>query len=117
MKTVWLILGIAALTLGIIGIALPLLPTVPFLLLAAFLFARSSENLHNWLIYHPKLGAPIQDWNEHGSINIRAKIYATLSVIFTFALSVFFDLKPLVLGIQAVCLLCVMAFLWTRPSA
>lgn len=117
MKIVWLILGFISLALGLIGIVLPLLPTVPFLILAAFLFARSSENLHNWLVNHPKLGPPIQNWNEHGSIGKRAKIYATISVFAAFSLSVILDLKPLILGIQAFCLLCVLLFLWTRPNA
>jgi len=54
MKMVWLIFGFTALILAIIGIILPLLPTVPFLLLAAFCFARSSEKIHKWLLNHPK---------------------------------------------------------------
>lgn len=116
MKIVWIFLGLTALLLGVVGIVLPLLPTVPFLLLAAFFFARSSERLHNWLVLHPRLGPPIQDWNESGAVSRTAKIYATLSVCAAFSLSVYLGLKPIVLGIQAICLLLVMLFLWTRPS-
>ncbi|PFG27695.1 putative secreted or membrane protein [Corynebacterium renale] len=65
MKPVFAGLGCVALALGVIGIFLPLLPTTPFLLLAAFLFARSSERLHTYLITHPYLGAYIRNYHEH----------------------------------------------------
>lgn len=117
MRIVWFASGLLALILGLIGVALPLLPTVPFLLLAAFCFARSSATLHDWLVHHPKLGPPIHDWNENGSVSKAAKIYATVSVTLAMALSVSLGLKPTILGVQAIALLCVMFFLWTRPSA
>jgi len=69
MRMVWLIFGFTALILAIIGIILPLLPTVPFLLLAAFCFARSSEKIHKWLLNHPKYGPPIHNWQNSGSIS------------------------------------------------
>ncbi len=59
--------------LGLIGVVLPILPTVPFMLLAAFFFSKSSERLHYWLISHPKLGPPIVEWQTNGAINPRVK--------------------------------------------
>ena len=117
MRYIWIGGGLTALSLGLIGILLPLLPTVPFLLLAALCFSKSSEKLHQWLVSHPKFGPPIDDWNENGAISHRAKILATASVIAAFTLSVVLDLRPLVLLIQALCLSGVMLFLWTRPNA
>lgn len=116
MRIVWFLFGLTALALGLIGVILPLLPTVPFLLLAAFFFARSSETLHYWLVEHPKLGPPIQNWNERGAISKSAKVYATISVALAFALSVILGLKPTLLAIQAICLACVLIFLWSRPT-
>lgn len=116
MRVLWACLGILALMFGVIGIALPLLPTVPFLLLAAFFFARSSERLHKWLITHPRFGPPIEDWNRSGAISRRAKLLATVSVAAAFTLSVAMGLRPMILMIQAATLCCVLIFIWTRPD-
>ncbi|MBR9841594.1 MAG: DUF454 domain-containing protein [Rhodobacteraceae bacterium] len=116
MRFIWAGLGLLCLLLGVVGIVLPLLPTVPFLLLAAFLFARSSERLHNWLLSHPRLGPPIEDWQSRGAISPAAKRLATISIVVVFGISLAMGLRPLILGIQAVTLSCVLIFIWTRPS-
>lgn len=95
---------------------LPLLPTVPFLLLAAFCFARSSERLHLWLLAHPRLGEPIRDWQERGAVGRRAKWLATASIAVTFGVSVALGLAVWVLAVQALVLLGVALFIWTRPA-
>lgn len=117
MRWIWFILGLLSLGLGLLGALLPLLPTVPLLLLATFFFARSSERLHDWLITHPTLGPPIQDWQSTGSISRTGKKLATLSIVAAFALSLILGVKPWVLGVQAVVLSLVMLFIWTRPEA
>ncbi|MEH6773707.1 MAG: YbaN family protein [Cereibacter changlensis] len=117
MRGLWLAGGLTALGLGLIGVFLPLLPTVPFMLLAAFCFARSSDRLHGWLVNHPTFGPPIRDWNRSGAISLRAKQLTTASMAFVFLLSVVMGLRPLVLGIQAAVLCCTALFIWTRPSA
>jgi hypothetical protein len=116
MRFIWAAFGLIALALGAIGVFLPLLPTVPFMLLAAFCFARSSERLHNWLISHPTFGPSILEWQERGAINPRAKRYATISVVVVFSISLIAQLPWHVLAIQAVTLSCVMLFIWTRPD-
>lgn len=117
MRYIWMIFGLTSMALGALGILLPLLPTVPFLLLAAFCFARSSERLHSWMLEHPTLGPPIHDWNENGAISLKAKRLATLSVVLVFGLSLALGLRPMILIIQAITLSCVMLFIWTRPNA
>lgn len=116
MRFLWVIFGFAALGLGLVGIALPLLPTVPFLLLAAFFFARSSERLHNWLITHPRLGPPIEDWNMHGAIRRPAKILASASILAAFVISILAGVRPIILAVQAITLCAVALFIWTRPE-
>lgn len=72
--------GMAFTGLAVLGIFLPLLPTTPFLLLAAACFVRSSSRLYKWLILHPWFGAYIQNYREHHAIPLRAKIF-TLSLL------------------------------------
>lgn len=117
MQYLWAALGLISLGLGMIGVFLPLLPTVPFVLLAAFFFARSSERLHNWLLDHPTFGPSIQDWNEHGAIHPRAKRLATLSIVVVFGVSLVLGLATKILVIQALTLSCVLLFIWTRPNS
>ena len=117
MKYLWAFLGLICLALAMVGVFLPLLPTVPFLLLAAFLFARSSERLHNWLLSHPTLGPPIEDWQSRGAVNPRAKRLATISIAVVFLFSVVVGLRLLILAIQAIVLCAVLVFIWTRPNA
>ena len=116
MRIFWIIAGLISTVIGVIGIFLPLLPTVPLLLLAAFCFARGSERLHHWLITHPKLGPPIQDWQKRGAIGLKAKKLATLSVILAFGISLVLGVPTYALILQAIVLSCVMVFIWTRPS-
>ncbi len=116
MQFLWAGLGLVCVALAMVGVVLPLLPTVPFLLLAAFFFARSSSRLHNWLITHRLFGPMILDWQRSGAIRPAAKKAATLSVAAVFGLSVVLSAPPHVLIIQAVVLGGVMVFIWTRPS-
>jgi uncharacterized protein len=65
--------GLAALLLGAIGIFVPLLPTVPFAILAAFCFARSSARLEQWLVGHAHFGPHIREWRSRGAISRAGK--------------------------------------------
>lgn len=116
MRVLWFSFGLLSLALGMIGAVLPLLPTVPFLLLATFCFARSSPRLHNWLITHPTYGAHIVAWHERGAIRLRAKRLATGMIVLSFTLAVAFGAPARALILQAVVLSCVMLFIWSRPS-
>ncbi len=71
-----LALGWLSVALGVIGIALPLLPTTPFLLLAAACFARSSPRFHTWLIEHPRLGPWIRGYLDGEGIPLKGKAWA-----------------------------------------
>lgn len=115
MRILWGIGGSLALCLGIIGAALPLLPTVPFLLLAAFCFSRSSDKWYRWLTTHPVLGPPIRDWNVRQAISRRVKWKASISMLAILILSaVFFDLR--LVALQSAVMTAVAVFIWTRSE-
>ena len=76
MRVLFMSLGVVALTLGILGAVLPVLPTTPFILLSAACFARSSERFHGWLLGHRIAGPIIRDWQEHRSMPPGVKPWA-----------------------------------------
>ena len=115
-RWVYMAVGCVSLVLGVIGIPLPLLPTTPFLLLAAFCFARGSERLHNWLLDHHRLGPPIHRWQEHRAISRNAKWMGTVSLVVMVALSVWIGGDTWIIGLQSAILVGVGCFLWTRPE-
>jgi uncharacterized membrane protein YbaN (DUF454 family) len=104
-RLAWLLVGVLSLSLGAIGIALPLLPTTPFILVAALAFARSSNTLHDWLITHNIFGPLIDNWQRYGAISRRAK---AVSVTLAAPVSLIV-LQLVVLGIAAF-------FILSRPS-
>lgn len=73
--------GTLALLLGLVGTLVPLLPTVPFLLLAAFCFARGYPPLEIWLVEHPQFGPHIKAWRQKGAIRRSAKRVAVLTLV------------------------------------
>lgn len=77
-RVIFLCAGIVSLLLGLLGIFLPVLPTTPFVLLAAACFARSSKHFHDWLHANRIAGPLIREWHEHRSIPRRAKRWAFL---------------------------------------
>lgn len=89
-RGLFLVLGFGFVALGVAGIFLPVLPTTPFMLLAAACFARSSERFHHWLLHHRLLGATVREWEQHRSIRRRTKWIAIVTMAATLAVSVIF---------------------------
>lgn len=116
MRPFWFILGLMALGLASAGVLLPLLPTTPFLLVAAFCFARSSERWHRWLVEHRLFGPLLRDWREHGAISRRAKIAAYLSMAAVMGASLALGASSVVLSVQAAALCGSALFIATRPD-
>lgn len=75
--------------LGIIGIFIPVLPTTPFFLLAAFCYMRSSKRLHDWLVNHKVFGEYIYNYLEYRAIRKKAKILALIFLWTTMLISIF----------------------------
>jgi len=112
----WIAAGLASLVIGIIGIVLPLLPTTPLLLLAAFCFARGSDRLSAWLLDHPTFGPPISDWHSYGAISSKAKFLALVIIIATPPVTWLAGAPLWAIGAQSLVLVAVCIFILTRPT-
>ncbi|MFW6253859.1 MAG: YbaN family protein [Chitinivibrionales bacterium] len=96
MKRILLITaGLFALTLGVIGVAVPVLPTTPFILLAAACFFRSSDTLYRWMINHQIFGEYIRSYRQYRAIPVRAKIISIFMLWLFISFSVFFVVRVL----------------------
>lgn len=78
--------GLVSVALGVIGIIMPLVPTTPFMLLAAACFLKSSPRLHTWLTGHPLFGRYILSYQLYRAVSVRVKI-ATLIMLWASILS------------------------------
>ena len=87
-RLVLVVVGTLCVALGVLGIFLPVLPTTPFLLLAAACYARASERFYRWLLANPTLGPTIREWRRHRSVPYRTKVVALALMSVTIAISV-----------------------------
>lgn len=115
-RIIWLLVGLAAVAVGAVGVVLPLLPTTPFLLVAAFAFARSSERLDRWLREHATLGPLITNWHRDGSIDRNTKRAAMAVIVATPMVTWLLDAPLWVIACQVVVLGMSAIFILTRPS-
>ncbi|MFM2056591.1 MAG: hypothetical protein RLY71_976 [Pseudomonadota bacterium] len=110
----WLLAGWISLALGVIGIFLPLLPTTPFVLLAAACFSRGSERCERWLLDHPRFGPLVRDWRTNRAVPLRAKQLAVLMMSFGSASA--WLAMPHFKWLPALCCACVAVWLWRLPT-
>lgn len=112
----WRALAIACVALALLGSVLPVLPTVPFLLFAAWAGSRGWPQLEAWLLQHRRHGPAIRRWRDHGAVPRRAKWFASSMMVFSAAILALsaapFWLKVAVPGVMA----SVAVWLWLRPE-
>jgi uncharacterized membrane protein YbaN (DUF454 family) len=111
-----LLLAYTFLALAIIGIVLPGLPTVPFLLLSAWFAARGSVQLHRWLYAHPQLGSLLIDWEQQGAVSRRSKRLALLLLAISWGIMYWHLDHPWLLAGIALLFIAVALFLLSRPE-
>lgn len=101
---------------GAIGIFLPLLPTTPFLLVAAWTAPKASPALQHWLHTHPQFGPILLAWREEGAVPVTAKVIAGIMLILSWSLLVWLQVPTYVLALTALLFIGVLTFLLTRPN-
>jgi uncharacterized membrane protein YbaN (DUF454 family) len=112
-RQLYLTAGLISVALGSIGVVLPLLPTVPFMILAAFCFANSSPRLESWLLEHRIFGTHIRNWRDRRAITRRGKWAATLAFAVSCVIALLFVKLPWNL-IPIAAALISGSWIWTR---
>ncbi|WEX12013.1 YbaN family protein [Chelativorans sp. AA-79] len=117
MRGLYLALGLAFVAVGFVGAFLPVLPTTPFLILAAACFARSSQRLETWLVKHPRFGPVLRDWRQRGAIPRNAKLMALGGTSLGFVVFLISTGPgPIAAGAVALLMLVGLAYVFSRPS-
>lgn len=98
-RIIYSILGILCVIVGMIGILIPVLPTTPLLLSAAWFFARSSDRFHRWLLYHPVMGEYIRDYVEKKGIKKKVRKRAIMILWTSMLLTMLIVQRSVVTGI------------------
>lgn len=112
----WRSLAILFMALGMIGVVIPGLPTVPFLLLAAGAGARGWPSLENWLLNHPRYGESIRQWRQRRAVPRPAK-YAASTMMLISIVMISLSSAPAAVKIGVPLLLgVILIWLWTRPE-
>jgi uncharacterized membrane protein YbaN (DUF454 family) len=112
----WRALALASTALGIAGVFVPILPTTPFLLVAAWAAGKGWPQFEAWLVAHPRLGPPIRRWRDHRAVPRSAKWAAVASMLLSAAL-LWWSAASLAIQLGVTLfLLAVAAWLWRRPE-
>lgn len=116
-KAVFLLLGYLSLAAGVIGLLLPVVPTTPFIVVAAYCFSRGSARMHQWILNQPHFGPIVRDWETYGVIPPRIKLLATVLIIGGMVYPIGF--MPIAIGLKITAVVLALGgltFIWTRPS-
>ena len=115
-RWIWLLCGVIAMGTGVVGIVLPVLPTTPFVLLAAYCFSRGSARYEQWLLAHPRFGPMVRDWRANRAVPLRAKQLASVMMLLSSVVA--WWVLPANLGwLPGACCTLVAIWLWRLPTA
>ena len=111
-----LLLAYLFLVLALVGVFLPGLPTVPFLLLTAFFAARGSDRLHRWLYAHPRLGKLLIDWEQQRAVSRTSKVIAVLMLVASWIIMYLRIDSTWVMAVIALLFVTISIYLVSRPE-
>lgn len=116
-KALYAILGCAFVVIGGIGAFLPVLPTTPFMILALWMFSKSSQRFHDWLYHHKMFGPPLQSWQQHRVIPIKAKLLSVTMISISLVLMLLYSSSsPWAKAGVALLMLYGAAYVLSKPS-
>lgn len=115
-KSVYLAIGWVSLLLGLVGLALPVMPTVPFVLVAFWAFSQSSPRLSRRLLANPHFGPTLRNWLRYNAIPRRVKLLTTLMMAGGCVMSWSLGVPPWALAAQVAICAAVAAYILTRPD-
>lgn len=116
-RPAYIFLGYLSLALGVIGIFLPVMPTTPFIIVAAFCFSKSNKKIHRWLRQHKIFGSALRDWESHKVIKTKFKIIASITMTSGLIYPIFFSNYDKRVNIVIISVLAIVfIFIWSRPS-
>ncbi len=111
----YMYLGYLFVALGFIGVFLPIMPTTPFLIVAAFCFSKGKPELHKWLRDHKIFGPPLRDWEDHRRIKFSTKITVTVLILGSAVSAAFVsDLPEILRFMMWGVMFCVVVFIWLQ---
>lgn len=115
-KTGFRILAYIAVAIAAVGVVLPLLPTTPFVLLAAFFASKGSPEFAQWLERHPKFGPAIEQWRTGRVVPVQARVLACSMMAISWGMLIVLGMSGLVLAITGIMFIGIACFLLTRPA-
>lgn len=116
-KSLYLFFGFTCLLLGAIGVVLPLLPTTPFIILAAFCFSKSSKKFHDMLLNHRLFGPMLVQWETHGVIPLKVKCFSSTMMLLMISYPILFKNLPLWADVSALATVVIaLTYIWSKPS-
>ncbi len=116
-RWVWLTLGHAAVVVGCLGIFLPILPTTPFFLLAAYWYSKGSQRFEHWLLQHPRMGPAIIEWRSYRVIRPRAKWFGGSSIVLSLLIILLLPQIPVwAKACMTLVMISVLTYVLTRAS-
>lgn len=115
-RWIWMLCGAVCLGTGIVGIVLPLLPTTPFVLLAAYCFSLGSVRYETWLLAHARFGPMVRDWRANRAVPLRAKQIASVMMLLS-SMAAWWVLPVHLAWIPGAWCAAVALWLWRLPNA
>ncbi|MDR0969491.1 MAG: YbaN family protein [Lentimicrobiaceae bacterium] len=116
MRWIKFFIGLVFVVLGIIGAFLPVLPTTPFFIVAAYYFGQSSEKAEKWVLNHPRFGPSVVRWRERGAIAPKAKVFSASGITCSGIIIAFTKMPDIALALAYVVLVYSLIYVLSRPS-